>query len=313
MKKDKTQAQATTQAQAQAQEQATTQVVETLTTTEQLRNKLFSLIPMNNLKAETVKGKEVELYEFSYNKKTKQGETATTVQIRDKYAIATMLDIDTFTALSTMSLKGLCIAMARLTKQTAEKAGFKSVVDMVSEKHTNLSKNTLQKYRRIGLLFGDISEDGYMWRSFIPQSVSVSNLDVVLTLFDKVDVEALTQEKLEERCQKFYEEYIVTDKISLTATQKKLKEQVHLIKNPPIDVKTVTVNDNEQAQEQSTQDNDEPKQDTPETQAQEQTETVRLAISTIAEYYKNNPKVSPIIMELIKAIEQEQEQETESK
>ena len=219
-----------------------------------------------------------------------------------------MLDIDTFATLSTMSIKGLCVAMARLTTKIAEKAGFKSVVDMVAEKHNNLSKNTLSKYRRIGLIFGDTQADGYMWRTFIPQGVSVSNLDVVLTLFDKLDMEKLTPEQLEEKAQEFYDDYICTDRISLTATQKVLKEQVRLIKNPPIEGKVITETEgndtDEQAQEQAQE-----TPETPETIAQEKEEEVRLAISTIAEYYKNNPTVSALIMELIKVTQTEETQE----
>lgn len=296
MKKDKTQTQ-TQEVQAQ----------ETLTSAEQLKEKLFSLIPQNNLSQEvTKKGKKVELYTFTYPKKTKDGVQNTTVEIRDTKAIATMLDVDMFASLGTIQQKGLSVSLGRLSKKTAEKAGFKTVVDMIAERHSNLSKNTLQKYRRIGLLFGDKSADGYLWRSFIPQSVSVSNLDVVLTLFDKLDLEALTEEQLEEKAYDFYEKYIVEDKISLLATQKVLKEQVRNIKNPPIEGKAKVVSDTEQEQEQEQA---QEVMETAETKEQEEIEEVRLCISTIAEYYKNNPRVSALIMELIKATTEEEQEE----
>ena len=314
------QAQATQEiAQATGTEQTTEQAtiipvedVKHLDNTNDFRSNIKSLNGMmltNNLTTETDKNGVVR---DTYTIKSDGNE----IIIRNQMEVQRLLDFDFFADCDTMSTQGMCITSARISKKTAEKAGYKSVVDMLHAIHPTLSKNTLGKYYRIGKIFGDVDGDGYKWRVGVPTGTSVSNLDVVLTLFDKVDVDKLTDKELSDKFDDFWQEYIVGDKIHLQATQKVLKEEVRNIKNPPIDnkVNKIVVNDNDG---DGDGDNNEPKKVDGEvvkqTEQEKRQEEIRHAISVLSTYYENNPDVNKIIMELIKVTQEEQETQEEQK
>ncbi len=163
-------------------------------------------------------------------------------KLRNELAVNAMVSIEQLLFIAGKSTKGLVLGMAKLTKAHAESIGLKSVKTLLHNKFgKELDVNTIDKYRRIGLLFAADRKDpnNYEWRDGIDPDVSVSNLDAVMTLFDlkgkKINLEACTDAELDALYEDFYGQYIVLDKIHLLATQKTLKEEVKEILNPSID------------------------------------------------------------------------------
>lgn len=163
-------------------------------------------------------------------------------KVRNELAVNALVSIEQLLFIAGKSTKGLVLGMAKLTKAHAESIGLKSVKALLRNKFgKELDVNTIEKYRRIGLLFAADRRDpnNYEWREGIDPDVTVSNLDVVMTLFDlkgkKINLEMCSDSELDALYDNFYGQYIVLDKIHLLATQKTLKEEVKEILNPSID------------------------------------------------------------------------------
>ena len=154
-------------------------------------------------------------------------------KLRNEVAVETVSKLYTFLNLSKATIKGSVLGMATLTKENAESVGLKSVKALIKAIFKEYSDNTIDKYIRIGRIFGN--DDKSNWREEIEPTTSVSNLDVVLTLFDGKDKECETLAEYKALFDDFYTKYIDTEKIHLWKSQKALKEEVSNILHPAID------------------------------------------------------------------------------
>ena len=81
-------------------------------------------------------------------------------KIYNDLAVNALVSIEQLLFISGKSTKGLVLGMAKLTKAHAESVGLKSVKALLHNKFGKLlDVNTIEKYRRIGLLFAADRKD----------------------------------------------------------------------------------------------------------------------------------------------------------
>ena len=137
-----------------------------------------------------VAGKETEVITIKYEVK-KDGETKTVTRTIDNPKLVTTLtNIDKLSVMNGVSLSLIVLSMGMVDNELAKKYGFKSATDLLKKKYAKTwSDNTIVKYYNIARVFGDFSGDSPKFRSELDDDISISNLDVVLTLckdYDKV-------------------------------------------------------------------------------------------------------------------------------
>ena len=177
-----------------------------------------------------------------------------TRKIYNELAVNTLVTIEQLSFIRNKSLKALVLSFGKITDKVAESVGLKSAKALIKTKFPEYSDNTISKYRRIALLFSNSLEDAsdFTYCEFIPQDTPISNLDVVLTLFKDIDVEKSTKEEREKALSDFYDKYIITDTIHLSASQQALKKEVREIVNPTIITVEANEVDNTNTEEENT-------------------------------------------------------------
>ena len=218
-------------------------------------------------------------------------------KLYNKLAVNALVNIDKLLFISSKSTKGLVLGMAKLTKAHAEAVGLKSVKALLHNKFgKELDVNTIEKYRRIGLLFAADRNDpnNYEWREGIDSEVSVSNLDVVMTLFNlkenKINLENCTDDEIDEMFADFYGKYIVLDRIHLLASQKSLKEEVKEILNPSIEAEAIIKDADENGADENGVD-------------ESATESALKAITTLRLLFKGNKDAEKALKKLADMID----------
>ena len=182
-----------------------------------------------------VAGKETEVITIKYEVK-KDGETKTVTRTIDNPKLVTTLtNIDKLSVMNNVSLSLIVLSMGMVDNELAKKYGFKSATDLLKKKYSKTwSDNTIVKYYNIARVFGDFSGDSPKFRSELDDDISISNLDVVLTLCKDYD-KAKTPEEFTEVFNTFWNTYVSTGLIHLYTTQKKLREEVEKAKKGVID------------------------------------------------------------------------------
>ena len=182
-----------------------------------------------------VAGKETEVITIKYEVK-KDGETKTVTRTIDNPKLVTTLtNIDKLSVMNGVSLSLIVLSMGMVDNELAKKYGFKSATDLLKKKYAKTwSDNTIVKYYNIARVFGDFSGDSPKFRSELDDDISISNLDVVLTLCKDYD-KAKTPEEFTEVFNTFWNTYVSTGLVHLYNTQKKLKEEVDKAKKGVID------------------------------------------------------------------------------
>ena len=172
---------------------------------------------------------------------------------RNQLAVSSLSTIDILSQVRTKSLKMLVLAMGKITDEHAQAVdkSLKTAKALIRRKFPEYSENTISKYRRIALLFSNdiTSATDFSYISFIEEDTPISNLDCILTLIDLEDVEKASIEERQKAVAMFYDKYIVTDLIHLSASQTTLKKEVHDILNPAIEVTVKVVDDETKAEE----------------------------------------------------------------
>ena len=154
---------------------------------------------------------EKDIYSFTREYTEKGENKQATVTITNQYAVARLSNIDAIINLNKKSNIALAIELARLKKAIAEENGFKTVAQMVHSIHDDLSETTINSYRRVGVVFGDLSSETFRWKSAIPQNTSITNLVQAVGLVNvNKDTDKVTQEESEKAVQEFYNEYIMS-------------------------------------------------------------------------------------------------------
>ena len=175
---------------------------------------------------------EKDIYSFTREYSEKGENKVATVTVTNQYAVARLSNIDAIINLNKKSNIALAIELARLKKSIAEENGFKTVAQMVHSIHDDLSETTINSYRRVGIVFGDLSSEIFRWKSAIPQNTSITNLVQAVGLVNvNKDTDKITQEEAEKAIQDFYNDYIMSDRLHLLLPLSKLKEEIKSIQN----------------------------------------------------------------------------------
>lgn len=253
---------------------------------------------------ETVGKIKSDVIHVAVEKKDENGNKVTVYNtLRNKLAVRTMVDMETLCNLETVSKKAFAIACGRLTTENAKEVGLKTPLDLLV--HTfgkKYSRNTLSKYRRISKIFAKPCEADkitYEWRDGIDSLVSVSNLDVVLTLVkDCENVDTMSDTELSNAFETFYANYVATERIHLNYSQSELKKEVKAIINPD------SIIDGE-AKEVNTPEDTANDTETSETEVNHEEEAkieVSEAISIISNYFKGDSEVEAFMLTLIEKL-----------
>ena len=194
-------------------------------------NQITSLV-MTSENEHIVSINEKDIYSFTREYSEKGENKVATVTVTNQYAVARLSNIDAIINLNKKSNIALAIELARLKKAIAEENGFKTVAQMVHSIHDDLSETTINSYRRVGVVFGDLSSEVFRWKSAIPQNASITNLVQAVGLVNvNKDTDKITQEEAEKAIQDFYNDYIMSDRLHLLLPLSKLKEEIKSIQN----------------------------------------------------------------------------------
>lgn len=147
-------------------------------------------------------------------------------------------NIDYLRSLKDVSEKGTAIEISLLDDETLKKEGFKGgVMDFITQVFgKSLAINTAQKYRKIGLVFGNktVDENGkikYSWLAPIPDDVSVTNLTQIIALLNLPrDYMNLSKAEIDKIRDTFVKTYIITGKLHLDATNEILRKDLKNLK-----------------------------------------------------------------------------------
>ena len=281
---------------AKRNEQAQAQEQEQRTVSQELLYDVLSNQSTNVVKTEksgTIIRDYIDIPVKTKDKET--GEEVTTYyKCRNELAVNSLSVIGLMKSVRDKSVKNIVLAMAKITNEQAQAVhkSLKTAKALIKSLYPDYSDNTINKYRRIGLLFSRNTSDmkDFHYISFIEEDTPISNLDAVLTLFDGLDIEQASVEEREKAVADFYDKYIITDMIHLQASQSKVKKEVHDILNPVITVEAREVEAQEQAQEQA--------------QAQEQTqaEEISTALTAMSIMFKGNAVAEQAIATLMQEL-----------
>lgn len=224
-------------------------------------------------------------------------------------------NIDYLRSLKDVSEKGLVFEIGDLDDEMLKKEGFKGgVMDFIGQVFgTSLALNTVQKYRKIGKVFGvkTIDDNGkihYSWKAPIADDVSVTNLTQIIGLLNlPKDYAKLTEAELDKVFQSFVVNYIVTGKIHLDATNKILRDEITAIKTTVNDIQSTAteIKDGETVEEGNTVEPSETADEveiTPEIEAEEKRTHAIEMLDYLKVYFKGNKDALKAIATLVKII-----------
>ena len=261
---------------------------------------------VNNLPSiatvETVGKVKTDVIQIAVEKKDENGNKVTVYNtLRNKLAVRSLVDMETLCNLETVSKKAFCIACGRLTPENAKEVGLKSALDLLVKTFgKKYSRNTLSKYRRISRIFAKpctLDKITYEWRDGIDALVSVSNLDVVLTLVEGCEnVDEMTDKELSNAFETFYANYIATERVHLNSAQSELKKEVKAIINPD------SIIDGEAKEVGETETPSETPSETEVNHEEEAKIEVSEAINLISAYFKGDEEVEAFMLTLIKKL-----------
>ena len=155
-------------------------------------------------------------------------------------------NIDYLRSLKDVSEKGLVVEIGLLDDEMLKKEGFKGgVMDFIGQVFgSSLAINTVQKYRKIGKVFGikTVDENGkikYGWKEPIPNDVSVTNLTQIIGLLNlPKDYTTLSEAEIDKIFKAFVVNYVITNKIHLDATNAILRDDIKALKEAVNDIET---------------------------------------------------------------------------
>ena len=180
--------------------------------------------------------------------------------VRDKALTTYHARASVLITAKSISDKALCIECGRVTLEDVEKVGYSTVPAFINDCFgSTLDTNTIQRYIRIGKVFGDYTADGYKWKAPISQAVSVTNLGQIIALVfedvpkDKRDVYKLSATELNNLFDAFCEKYHpdMDNGMPLQGTNKALRKYLADLKADKDTIPTTAedVTDNEPSAE----------------------------------------------------------------
>ena len=221
---------------------------------------------------------------------------------RNELAVNSLATIDVLTQVRGKSLKMIVLGMAKITDEHAKSVdkSLKSAKALIHAKFPEYSENTIQKYRNIGLLFSNNVNDSadFSYIGFIDEDISISNLDVVLTLIKLESIEKASVEERQKAVADFYDKYIATDRIHLSKSQNDLKDEVRKILNPDITVEGKVID--EKTEDGQTEDGQ--TEETEETEEEVQKEQAQYSIEHLKVIFTGNKKAEKAIAILMEEL-----------
>lgn len=204
-----------------------------------------------------------------------------------------------------ISDKALSIECGRVNASDVEKIGYSSVPAFIMDVFgTALDSNTIQRYIRIGKIFGDRTADGYKWKEPISQAVSVTNLGQILALVfedlpkEKRDVYKLSDSELNQLFDSFVEKYRPDEDggLPLQGTNKALRKYLNELKADknviPSTAEEVDSTPEESAEEEVT----------PEMEAEAKREAWTLSLNDIMASNADNAEVEELVIALMEKL-----------
>lgn len=211
--------------------------------------------------------------------------------------------------LKDVSQMGLCIEISLLNDETLKKEGFKGgVAEFIRECFgTSLDTNTAQRYRKVGLVFGEktVSEDGkieYHWCDGVPDDTTVTNLGQVIALVGlPKDYMKLTREEIVKLRNKFLVEYIFNGRLHLDTINRILRDEIKALTEEVIETTAEEITNTET---ESGNETDTETESGIETESEEETakDNAVSALDTLKVYFKGNAKALKLIASLAKEI-----------
>lgn len=205
---------------------------------------------MESLPSKNIGGKDTVFYQFEdIDKDDKGKEIVVTRDVTNPALLTNIVKIRSIDLFSKYSSTKLAFCLADFTKEQAEMYKCKNIIDLVYKLMPNIGidRTTAAKYRKVALWASVVGDDGQRkFRDGIDYDTSVNTLDRCTTLVavntkgEKVDLEKCNSKELEEMFNRFYQNYIITGKIYLNASQSKVKEQIEeILKEKKNVVKTI--------------------------------------------------------------------------
>ena len=193
---------------------------------------------VTSVKTEKLAGIESNVYSYTTEVKNKDGQTEiVTRTIRGALAVKTMSLLDKLVYLESQSTKLIVLSMAKLTKKDAESIGKKSVKELILDRFPKYDGNTVDRYRKLGLLFANDRKnaDDFTFCDGIPQDTSVTNLDCIIRVLQlkerkdskgkAISLENLTDSEIESLRDEILH-YIIMDRLHPLKPLKALRDEV---------------------------------------------------------------------------------------
>ena len=215
--------------------------------------------------------------------------------------------IDYLRKLKDVSQKGLCIEISLLNDETLKKEGFKGgVAEFIRECFgTSLDTNTAQRYRKVGLVFGEktVTEDGkieYHWCDGVADDTTVTNLGQVIALVGlPKDYMKLTKEEIIKLRNNFLVKYVFSGDLHLDTINRILRDEIKALSNTIVETTAEEITDTETETETDTETETETETETAEETAKDKSVS---AIDTLKVYFKGNANALKLIAKLAKEI-----------
>lgn len=193
------------------------------------------------LPSENIGGVDTVFYQFDDKDKDDKGnEIIVTRKVTNPALITNIVNIQSIDIFSKYSSTKLAFCLADFTKEQAEMYKCKTILDLVYKLIPTLAidRTTASKYRKVALWASFVDKDGIRkFRNGIDYDTSINTLDRCTTLVavntkgEKVDLEKCNSNELEQLFNNFYQKYIINGRISLSASQNRVKEQINAILN----------------------------------------------------------------------------------
>ena len=291
-------------------------------TPENMINAIFTGVNAlaNPVKTEMLAGIESNVYSYVTSIE-KDGKTElVTRTIRNAVAVKAMSLLDKLVYLETQSAKLTVLAMSKLTKAHAESIGKKTVKELILDRFPNYDGNTIDGYRRVGLLFANDRKnaDDFTFCDGIPQDTSVTNLVAMIRVLElskrkdkdgkQISLEKLSDKELAGLRDEILH-YIILDRLHPLATLKTLRVEIdNILKDKhAIDNNTLNTDGNEtdgnetDGNETDGNETDNESNKELETLAQK-IERATHAINTLIEIFKDNETVKNATLAIVEEI-----------
>ena len=267
-----------------------------------------------SIKTERLAGIESNVYSYTAEVKNKDGQTEiVTRTIRGALAVKTMSLLDKLVYLESQSAKLIVLSMAKLTKKDAESIGKKSVKELILDRFPKYDGNTVDRYRKLGLLFANDrkSADDFTYCDGIPQDTSVTNLDCIIRVLQlkerkdskgkAISLENLTDSEIESLRDEVLH-YIIMDRLHPLKPLKALRDEVdEILKEKRGDIIDTTATEKNNDSDNDS-DNDSNNDGDSDSKKDNIIDTATSACNTLATLFPDNDIIKTAIVQILEQL-----------